>query len=61
MYSIKKSENWFDLLKVGLERSGSHQSHVGPCVIYRKYSVILTYVDDFEIDPHKQETSTSLI
>ena len=32
-----------------------------PCVFYRKYSVILTYVDDFVIVLHKQEKITSSI
>ena len=47
--------------KTGLERRGYHKSQVDPCVLYRKYSVILTYVDDFGIVSYKQETITSLI
>ena len=32
--------------KTGLEKTGFRQSLVDPCLFYRKYSVILTYVDD---------------
>ena len=37
MYSSKQaSENWFDILKTGLERSYHHQYQVDPFVFYRK-------------------------
>ena len=62
LYGLKKaSANWFDLIKTGLKRRGYHQSIVDPWLFYRKYSVILTYVDDCVIVPHKQETIISLI
>ena len=54
------SANWFDLLKTGLERGGYHPSQVGPCVIYRKDSVMLNYVRDFVIFSHRQDTIISL-
>ena len=55
LYGINQtSANWFDLIKTGLERRGYHQSQVYPCVFYRKYSVILTYVDDCVIASHKK-------
>ena len=47
--------------RTGLESRGCHQSQVDPCSIYRKYSVILAYVDDCVIVSHKEETITSLI
>ena len=47
LYGIKQeSKKWFDLLKPALKRRGYHKFQVYPCVFYRKYSVILTYVDD---------------
>ena len=50
IYGLKKSSaNWFDILKTSLERSYHHQYQVDPFVFYRKYSVILTHVDDFVI------------
>ena len=58
---MKASANWFDPLKTGLERRGYNQYQVDPCVFYRKYSVILTYVDNCVIVSHKQETTTLLI
>ena len=62
LYGLDQAnENWFDPLKTGLEKRGCHQSLVEPCVIYRKYSVISTYVDDCVIVLHKQYTTTSLI
>ena len=48
------SENWFDLLKTGLESSGYYQSQFDSCLFYRKDSVILTYVDYCVIVSHKQ-------
>ena len=37
LYGLKQaSENWFDLLKIGLERSGHHQSQVYPSIFYIK-------------------------
>ena len=55
LYGIKQaSANWFDILKTSLERGGYHQSQVDSCVFYRKYSVILTYVDNCVIVSHKQ-------
>ena len=57
LYGLNQaSENWFDLIKNGLERRGYHQSQVYPCVFYRKDSVILTYVDYCVIVSHKEET-----
>ena len=47
--------------KTGLERRCCHKYQVDPCVIYRKDSVILNYVDDCIIVSHKEETITSLI
>ena len=47
--------------KIGLERRGYHQSQVYPCVFYRKYSVILTYVDHCIIVSFKEDTITSLM
>ena len=62
LYGLNQaSENWFDPLKTGLEKIFNHQYQVYPCVFHRKYSVILTYVDDCLIVSHKQETTTSLI
>ena len=55
------SENCFDLLKTGLERRYYHQYQIYTCLFYRKYSVILSYVDDCVIVSHKQETTTSFI
>ena len=47
LYGInQESENWFDLLKTGLERRVYHQYQIDPCVFYRNNSIILTYVDD---------------
>ena len=48
-------------IKTGLERRGYYQSQVDPSVFYRKYSGILTYVDDCVIVSHKQETIKELI
>ena len=53
--------NCFDCLKNGLKMRRYYQSQVDPNVFYRKESVILTYIDDCVIVPHKQETTTSLI
>ena len=62
LYGLNQaSEDWFDLIKTGIERRGYHQSQFYPSVFYIKYSVILTYVDDCVIVSHKQETITSLI
>ena len=44
-----------------IESSGYHQSQVGPCEFYIKYSVILNYVDGCVIVSYKQETIISLI
>ena len=47
LYGIKQSSaNCFDIIKNGIERSVYNQYQVIPCMIYIKYSVILTYVDD---------------
>ena len=46
-------------VKTGLEMRGSHQSQVDPFVFNRKELVILSYVDDYVIVSHKQETTTS--
>ena len=43
--------------KTGLERRGYHQPQVDPCVFYRKYSVILSYVDDCVIVSQKKRQS----
>ena len=62
IYGIKQvSENWFDILKIGIELRVDHQSQVYPCVFYRNDSVILTYVDDCVIFFNQQETITLLI
>ena len=59
LYGINQaSENWYDPLNNGLKITGYHQSQVDPCVFYRKYSVILTYIDYCVIVPHKQYTIT---
>ena len=58
---MQEIENWFDLLKIGPERRGYRQYQFYPYVFYRKYSVILTYVDDCVIVSHKKETITLLI
>ena len=50
------SEDWFDLIKTGIERRGYHRYQFDPCVFYRKDSVILTYVDNSLIVSQKQET-----
>ena len=47
--------------KTGLERRGYHIYKIDPCLFHRKESFILTYVDDYIIVSHKQETITSLI
>ena len=39
------SEDWFDILKYGLERMSFHQYQAYRCIFYKKESVILTYVD----------------
>ena len=45
-YGIKyASEDWFDILKYGLERMSFHQYQAYPCIFYKKESVILSYVD----------------
>ena len=37
LYGLNQaSENWFDLIKNGLERRGYHQSQVYPCVFTEK-------------------------
>ena len=62
LYGIKQvSKNWLDLLKTGLERSGYHQYQVESCLFYRKYSVILIYVDDCVLVLQIQNTITSFI
>ena len=62
VYGIKKaSENWFYLLKTGLEIRGYHISQADPCVFYRKDTDILTYVYYCVIVFHKQETITLLV
>ena len=62
LYGNKQaSANWFDLLKNGLESRGYHEYQIYTCIFYRKWSGILTYVDDFIIVSRKQETTTSLI
>ena len=62
LYELKQaSENWFDLIKTGIERRSYHKYKFDPCVFYRKDLVILTYVDDCLIVSHRQETITSLI
>ena len=62
LYGLKQlSENWFDLLKNGIESRCNHQYQFEPCVLYRKYSYILTYVEIFFKVSHKKETITSLI
>ena len=62
LYGIKQAgANWYDLLNNGIERSSYHQYQVDPCVFYRKYSAILTYVDDFVIVSHIQEAITPFI
>ena len=54
LYGLKQEiANWFGLLKTGLERRGYHKYQVEPCAFYRKYSVILTYVDYCVIVSHK--------
>ena len=60
-YSYQKL--WILILssKKGLERWNYHKSQFPPFVFYRKDSVILTYVDNCVIVPHKQETTIALI
>ena len=57
----KSSENWFDLLKTGLESRGYHQSQTDPCLFKKIDSVILTYVDYCLLVSYKQQKITSLI
>ena len=57
--SIKCKLVWSS--KTGLERRAYHQFQFDPCVFYRKYSVILTCVDDCVIVSYKKDTITSLI
>ena len=52
LYGLKQaSANWFDHIKKGLKSkiSGQNftQSRVYPCVFYRRYWIILCYVDDW--------------
>ena len=59
IYRLKQArESWFDIIQNGLKRRVCHQYQVDPCVFYRKDSVILTYVDDYVIFSHKQDTIT---
>ena len=54
LYGLNQASiHWFGLLKTGLERRGYHKYQVEPCAFYRKYSVILTYVDYCVIVSHK--------
>ena len=62
LHGIKQeSANWLDLIKNGLKIRGYHKYQVDPFVFYRKYSVILTYVDYCVIVSHKQEKITPSI
>ena len=59
LYRTKQaSENWFDIIKNGIEIRGYHQSIVYTYILYRKESVLLNRVDDFLIVSHKQNTIT---
>ena len=40
---------------------GYHKSQADSCVLYRKYSVILTYVDDCITVSQKKDKITSVI
>ena len=56
LYGLNQaSANWFDPLKIGIERRVYHQSQVDRCVFYRRYSVFLTYVDDCVIVLYKHD------
>ena len=62
LYGIKQSSaNCFDIIKNGTEMSVYHKYQVDPCVIYIKYSVILTCIDDCVLVLQKQEKITSLV
>ena len=61
MDSRKQVKLGLIFIKTGIERRGYHKYQVDPCVFYRKYSIILTSVDDCVIVSHKQEKITPLI
>ena len=40
------AENWFDMLKTGLEDKSFKKSKVYPCIFVRNSCIVIDYIDD---------------
>ena len=55
------AENWFDMLKTGLEYEGFKQNKVDPCIFVRNNCIVIFYVDDCCIFSKDKETIDALL
>ena len=62
LYETRQAaENWFDMLKTGLEDEGFGQNKVEPCLFVRNNYIVIFYVDDCCIFSKDKEKIDALL